>query len=66
MNKKKNLILEVEKLKSFKERSGWSCQKISIHMNMHAMTIQFWLTGRYCPSKLALEKIKEFLLEYDY
>lgn len=59
-------IPEIEELRSFKERSSWSYQKISGHMGIHQQTIYFWLNGKYRPSDLALEKIKEFLRIYAY
>lgn len=59
-------IPEIEKLAKFKERSGWSYNKISVHMGIHSQTIYFWLKGRYNPSDLALEKVKEFLRVYAY
>lgn len=66
MKKKKASIPEVEKLRSFKERSGWSYQKISIHMKINAQTIYYWLAGTYKPSSLALEKLQRFLEVYAY
>jgi len=66
VKKKKVEIPEVEKLRSFKERSSWSYSKISKHMGIHSQTIYFWLTGKYNPSSLALEKIRKFLDVYAY
>ena len=66
MKKKKDSVPEIEKLRSFKERSGWSYQKISNHMGIHAQTIYFWLAGKYRPSSLALEKVRRFLDVYAY
>lgn len=66
MVKKESSISEVKKLKSFKKRSGWSYQKISSHMGIHSQTIYFWLTGKFKPSGLAKEKIRQFLNDYDY
>ncbi|MBA7638604.1 hypothetical protein ES703_46260 [subsurface metagenome] len=66
MEKKKKEIPELEKLRSFKERSSWSYQKISNHMGIHSQTIYFWLSGKYNPSSLALEKIRRFLDVYAY
>lgn len=65
-NKTKPDIPELEELRSFKDRSSWSYQKISVHMGIHSQTIYFWLTGKYRPSSLALDKIKEFLRIYAY
>lgn len=66
MAKKDDSIPEVKKLKNFKKRSGWSYQKISNHMGIHSQTIYFWLTGKFKPSDLAKDKIKQFLNNYDY
>ncbi|MBA7688668.1 hypothetical protein ES703_97157 [subsurface metagenome] len=66
MAKKKIEIPELEKLRSFKDRSSWSYQKISSHMGIHSQTIYFWLAGKYKPSSLALEKIRKFLDTYAY
>lgn len=66
MVKEKKEIPELQKLRSFKERSSWSYQKISNHMGIHSQTIYFWLSGKYNPSSLALEKIRRFLDVYAY
>ena len=64
--KTKTDIPELEELRSFKERSGWSYQKISNHMGIHSQTIFFWLSGKYQPSSLAVDKIRTFLRVYAY
>lgn len=64
--KKKPDIPELEELRSFKDRSGWSYQKISSHMGIHSQTIYFWLVGKYRPSSLAIDKLKTFLRIYAY
>jgi len=66
IKKKRPDIPELEELRSFKDRSSWSYQKISNHMGIHSQTIYFWLSGKYQPSSLALEKVKEFLRVYAY
>lgn len=53
---------ELELLKEFKERSGWSHQKLANHLGIHHQTIQGWFSGKYKPSKLAKEKIQHFLM----
>ncbi len=63
---KKKEIIEVEKLRSFKERSGWSYRKIGSHMAIHQQTIYFWLSGQHEPSQLALERVRRFLDAYVY
>ena len=64
MAKKKKA--DIPELRSFKERSDWNYQKISNHMEIHSQTIYFWLSGKYKPSSLALDKLKRFLHVYDY
>lgn len=64
MNKKDIDIPEVEELRRFKEKSGWSYEKIGLRMGIHSQTIVFWLTGKHKPSKLALNALRSFLEEY--
>jgi len=66
VKKEKPDIPELEELRSFKQRSSWSYQKISTHMGIHSQTIYFWLSGKYKPSSMAREKIREFLRVYAY
>lgn len=64
MNKKEIDIAEVEELRRFKEKSGWSYEKIGLRMGIHSQTIVFWLTGKHKPGKLALNVLRNFLEEY--
>ena len=64
MAKKGTDIPEVEELRRFKEKSGWSYEKIGLRMGIHSQTIVFWLTGKHKPSKLALNALCSFLEEY--
>ena len=57
---------ELEELKEFKKRSGWSYEKIGTRMGVHPQTIVFWITGKHKPSKLARKSIRTFLDEYSY
>ena len=66
MNEEKEYIPELEDLKKFKKRSGWTYQRISNLMGVHSQTVVFWITGTYKPSKMAREKIRKFLGEYSY
>ena len=66
MNKKKKEIPEIERLRSFKKRSGWSYQKLGQYMGIHSQTIYFWMSGKHQPSGLAFEKIRRFLRVYAY
>jgi len=66
MNEKETQIPELEDLKKFKKKSGWTYQRISNLMGVHSQTVVFWITGTYKPSKMAREKIRKFLDEYSY
>ena len=59
-------IPEIEKLRDFKERSSWSLKKISEHIGIHHQTVFHWLSGKYKPSNLALQKLRKFLDVYAY
>ena len=64
MTKKETAIPELEELRRFKEKSGWSYEKIGLRMGIHSQTIVFWLTGKHNPGKLALKELRLFLKEY--
>lgn len=53
---------ELELLKEFKEKSGWSYQKLANHLGVHYQTLMGWFSGKYKPSLMALEKIRHFLM----
>lgn len=55
---------ELDQLREFKKRSGWSYPKISELMGVHEQTIVYWLTGKFKPSSMAKEKIRVFLKTY--
>lgn len=63
---KKEIIPELEKLRSFRKRSGWSYAKIGAHMRLHPQTIGGWCTGKHKPSGLAKDRLRHFLDIYDY
>lgn len=63
MQKEKE-IPELDELKEFKKRSGWTYPKISELMGVHEQTIVFWITGKFKPSRMAKEKIRAFLKTY--
>lgn len=54
---------EIKMLKEFKEKSGWSNQKIGEAMGLHGQTIQGWLSGKYKPSPMAKRLLRAFLIE---
>jgi ribosome-binding protein aMBF1 (putative translation factor) len=53
---------EVELLKEFKKKSGWSYQKLANNLGVHYQTVVAWFSGKYSPSYLAKEKIERFLM----
>lgn len=59
-------IPEIEELKKFKKRSGWSYHKISTLMGVHSQTIVYWIKGKYNPSIEARGKIRRFLDDFSY
>lgn len=57
---------DIEKLRSFKERSGWSYKKIGSHMKIHPQTLYGWLSGQHKPSDIAKDRLRNFLRVYAY
>ena len=57
-------ISELDQLKEFKKKSGWTYPKISELMGVHEQTIVFWITNKHKPSPMGKEKIKTFLATY--
>jgi len=57
---------DIEKLRSFKKRSGWSYKKISKHMKIHPQTIYGWLGGKHDVSNIALDRLRKFLRVWAY
>ena len=57
---------EIEKLRKFKEKSGWSYLKVANLMGVAIQSVINWLKGTYEPSNMAREKIRKFLAEYSY
>ncbi len=55
---------ELEMLKKFKVRSGWSYDKISKEIGVHSQTVQGWFSGKYKPSQLAKMALRGFLMKY--
>jgi len=64
MKKANSNIPELERLKEFKKRSGWSYEKIGRRMGIHPQTVVFWLTRKHKPGKLAQDVLRRFLNEY--
>jgi DNA-binding XRE family transcriptional regulator len=53
---------ELEMLKKYKEKSGWSYEKIAQNIGVHSQTIQGWFSGKYKPSQLAKKALRSFLI----
>ena len=64
MAEKETNTSELEQLRQFKKKSGWPYEKIGKRMGLHPQTIVFWITGKYKPSPMALERIRKFLDEF--
>ncbi|MBE3143935.1 MAG: helix-turn-helix domain-containing protein [Planctomycetes bacterium] len=52
---------ELKLLRKFKERSGWSYDRISKEIGIHHQTVQGWFTGKNKPGQLSRKAIREFL-----
>ncbi len=52
---------ELEELKKFKKRSGWSYDRISKELGIHSQTVVGWFAGKYKPGNLARNLLREFL-----
>lgn len=59
--KEKKEIPELERLREFKKKSGWTYEKIGEFMKVHSQSVTNWITGAFKPSNMAIEKIKKFL-----
>lgn len=57
---------EIERLKEFKEKSGWTYMKISKLMGVAVQSIINWIKASHEPSRMAREKIRKFLAEYSF
>ena len=55
---------DLDMLKKFKEKSGWSYDKISKEIGVHHQTIQGWFSGKYKPSQLARKTLRAFLIDH--
>ena len=59
-------VQEVSDLKEFKERSGWSYEKIAIQIGVHSQTVINWINEKGNPSPMGKEKIRKFLGDFSY
>ena len=55
---------EVGMLKAFKEKSGWSYEKIAQEIGVHSQAVQGWFNGKYKPNNLSRKAIRAFLIEH--
>ena len=55
---------ELQRLKEFKEKYGWSYDRISKELGVHHQSVQGWFSGKYKPSQLAKKSIRAFLIKY--
>ena len=63
---KKEEIYLITRLRKFKEKSGWSYQKMGSHMGVHSQSVVNWLSLVYEPSPMACEKIQRLLDEFPF
>ena len=52
---------ELDGLKKFKEKSGWSYDRISKELGVHSQTVVGWFAGKYKPGNLARNLVRKFL-----
>lgn len=57
MNNKSDL----ERLKEFKKKSGWSYNRLAIALGIHYQTVSVWFVKDIDPSPMAKERIRKFL-----
>lgn len=52
---------EVQLLRKFREKSGWSYARIADGIGVHYQSVVAWFMGRKIPGNLASKAIREFL-----
>lgn len=55
---------ELEMLKKFKQKSGWSYEKLAREIGVHSQTVQGWFSGKYKPSLIAKKLLRTFLIDH--
>lgn len=55
---------ELEELKKFKSKSGWSYERLAREIGVHSQTVQGWFSGKYKPSLMAKRLIRAFLIDH--
>jgi len=53
----------IESLKEYKEKNKLSDRELSRRLGVHWNTIYNWLYDKYQPSRLAEQRIREFLIK---
>ena len=61
---KKEGIKEVEMLREFKNKSGWSFEKIAREIGVSHQTTMAWINHNAKPHPLAQKAIRAFLIEH--
>ena len=61
---KKERIKEVEMLREFKNKSGWSFEKIAREIGVSHQTVMMWINHGVKPMPLAQKAIRAFLIEH--
>jgi len=56
-------ITEVEMLKKFKQKNGWSYERIAHEIGVHSQAVQAWFRGAK-PNNLSRKAIRAFLIEH--
>jgi DNA transposition AAA+ family ATPase len=52
---------EIQLLRKFKEKSGWSYVRIAEEIGVHYQSVVAWFAGKKIPGNLASRAIREFL-----
>jgi len=52
---------ELERLKEFKKKSGWSYHRLAVALGIHYQTVSVWFVKEINPSPMAKERIRKFL-----
>jgi transcriptional regulator with XRE-family HTH domain len=52
-----------ERLKHIRKQHDWSQEELARNLGVSLNTVQRWEMGKNKPSKMAIEKLKHFLIE---
>ena len=56
---------EVKRLMAFKQKSGWSYQRIAQEIGVTKLTVMKWCTKGAKPNPLTRKAIKLFLIDFE-